>query len=502
MKYNRIFGYAAALGCLAMAPSCSLNQDPLDTYSDVTEGITEEQEEIVFSTKSDVDSYLTAMYKLFEDRQEHWYVDMLLISEAHSDNAYAGTTGAEVVPYEDNSIEGSNSVLLRDWTRFLEDAAVATKLITNIDKVADGSVSEAEQHVYEAQARLFRALVWFDMVRLWGNIPIITTTAGNITSENVGEMYNAYFPAQNTEEEAYKAIEADLLYAEQYAPANNGDKTRLSRGVAHAMLAKIYAEKPLRNYAKVIEYADKCVADGYALVDDYSTLWAVGDSFEPVRNTSESILEAHFFTGAGNWCSWMFGNPVDNPGTNFTWAKWVTPSRDLSACFNANGDTKRYSEAVAFYSCTWSNYYPADNYAFMNKCRSEFSSLIKLRLADILLLKAEALIQNGQLADGAAIIDRIRSRAGIAPLDAAKKGSKEAMINALLDERRMELAMEGQRWFDLCRLDKVEEVMNAVYSKDSGRHAQRSPFTEFSYKMPIPQSAIDQNDNLVQNPGY
>ena len=68
MKYNRIFGYAAALGCLAMAPSCSLNQDPLDTYSDVTEGVTEEQEEIVFSTKSDVDSYLTAMYKLFEDR--------------------------------------------------------------------------------------------------------------------------------------------------------------------------------------------------------------------------------------------------------------------------------------------------------------------------------------------------------------------------------------------------------------------------------------------------
>ena len=85
------------------------------------------------------------------------------------------------------------------------------------------------------------------------------------------------------------------------------------------MLAKIYAEKPLRDYAKVIEYADKCVADGYALVDDYSTLWAVGDSFEPVRNTSESILEAHFFTGAGNWCSWMFCNPVDNrtsPGPN------------------------------------------------------------------------------------------------------------------------------------------------------------------------------------------
>jgi hypothetical protein len=76
------------------------------------------------------------------------------------------------------------------------------------------------------------------------------------------------------------------------------------------------------------------------------------------------------------------------------------------------------------------------------------------------------------------------------------------MINAVLDERRMELAFEGQRWYDLCRLDKVEEVMNAVYAKDSGRHAQRSPFTANSYLLPIPQSAIDQNSNLQQNDGY
>ena len=59
------------------------------------------------------------------DRQEHWYVDLLLISDSHSDNAYAGTTGAEVVPFENNSIEGSNSVLERDWNRYLEDIARA-----------------------------------------------------------------------------------------------------------------------------------------------------------------------------------------------------------------------------------------------------------------------------------------------------------------------------------------------------------------------------------------
>ena len=71
-----------------------------------------------------------------------------------------------------------------------------------------------------------------------------------------------------------------------------------------------------------------------------------------------------------------------------------------------------------------------------------------------------------------------------------------------MDARRMELAFEGQRWYDLCRLNKVEEVMNAVYAKDSGRLAQENLFNENSYLLAIPQGAIDQNENLVQNPGY
>lgn len=491
---------SAMTGGLLVA--CDLDYKPLSDYSDITEGVTEDEEEVVFKTKADVESYLASMNKTYKDRQEHWYVDQLLIADAHADNAYAGTTGAEVVPYEDNSIEGSNSVLKRDWDRFLADAAVCTKMITNLDKVQEG-LSEADQKHYEAQARIMRAMIWFDMVRLWGNIPVITTTAGNITADNVEEMYPVYFPKQNTAEEAYKAIEEDLLYGAQYGPAvSKEDKTLFTKGVAHALLAKIYAEKPIRDYAKVIQYADQCAQDGYDLVEDFSTLYAVDENFEPTRNTVESIYEGHFLTGSGNWCTWMFGAPVDNPNNNFTWAKWVTPSRDLAAAYDAEGDTKRKNEAIAYYACTWSNYYPADNYAFMNKCRSSFSSLIKIRYADILLLKAEALIMQGNLTDAATIIDRIRSRAGINKLQASAKASKETMIDALLKERRLELAFEGQRWFDLCRLDKVETVMNAVYAKDSGRRAQRSLFNENSYLMPIPQGAIDQNDNLVQNPGY
>ncbi|MDE6282883.1 MAG: RagB/SusD family nutrient uptake outer membrane protein [Muribaculaceae bacterium] len=504
MKLNKIIYPAAAALFMAVIPAgCSLQHDPLDTYSDITEGVTEDEEEVVFKDKAAVESYMTTLYKKITDQQEHWYLDVLLIADCHSDNAYVGTTGAEVVPYEDNSIEGSNTVIARDWSRYLADAAAATKMIQNLDKVQDGSLSVEEQNRYSAQARIFRAMIWFDMVRLWGSVPVITVSAGNITAENVEEMYAAYFPEQSTIEEAYAAIEADLLFAAQWAPDVTADKTLFSKGVAHAFLAKIYAEKTLRDYDKVIRYADACAADGYDLVDDFAVLWDTpAPGYEPQRNTCESILEGHFYTGSGNWCTWMFGAPLDNPSNNFSWAKWVTPSRDLTRLYESNGDTKRYNQSVAFYPCTWSNYYPADNYAFMYKCRSSYSSLIKCRYADILLLKAEALLMQGDLPGAVAIIDRIRQRAGLAPLTPDRKSSRDALLNAYLDERRMELAFEGQRWFDLCRLDKVEEVMNAVYAKDSGRHAQRSPFTPLSYLLPIPQSAIDQNSNLVQNPGY
>ncbi len=126
-----------------------------------------------------------------------------------------------------------------------------------------------------------------------------------------------------------------------------------------------------------------------------------------MRNTKESILEAQFTSGAGNWCTWMFGRDLVNWNNNFTWAKWVTPSRDLISAFKQEGDEVRFKESIVYYDCNWSNYYPSDNYPFMYKCRSANSSIIKYRYADVLLLKAEALImQDTPDLEGAADIIR------------------------------------------------------------------------------------------------
>ena len=395
----------------------------------------------------------------------------------------------------------------RDWDRFLGDIAVANRIIVGCDQLK--ALSESERGKYQSQAKIFRAMVMFDMVRLWGNFPVITTVGGDITEDNVEEMYPTYFPPQNTAEEAYAQIEKDLTEAVENpnTPTNDtSDKSILTKSVARAMLAKVYAEKPLRDYAKVIKYADELAADGFDLVEDFSDLWAYDTEKKDcrVRNTKEAILEAHFPPGSGNWCTWMFGRNLSNWDESFTWAKWITPSRDLIRLYEEQGDTKRYNESVVWYDCGWSNYYPADHYAFMYKCRSAFNSIIYLRYADILLLKAEAKImgETPDLNGAADIIDRIRNRAGLGKLPQSTRSSKEALLQAYMDERRMELAFEGQRWYDLCRLNKVEEVMNAVYAKDSGRHAQENLFNENSYLLAIPQGAIDQNENLIQNPGY
>ncbi|RNC66939.1 RagB/SusD family nutrient uptake outer membrane protein [Proteiniphilum sp. X52] len=508
--------YILSVLTACLLASCSLDYDPLDTYSDVTEGMEQDTAVVVFKDKAAVVSHRQTLLNLYKNGQEHWHLDLLLLAETHSDNAYAGAPNNETTPFEVNSIEGSSTTLNRDWNMHMGNIAQANKMIVYVDSVADNTLTAAERAQFKAEAKLLRAMIYFDMVRIWANLPLVTTVAGDITAETIEDVYPAYFPRQTDALTIYHQIEEDLLEALQYAPNNNPqDKTQLSKSVARALLAKVYAEKPLRDYDKVIKYADELAADGFGLIDNFGDMFDVvlTDPNSPpsqenkateakMRNTGETIYEAQFFPGNTNWVTWMFGRKLDDWTFYFSFLKWITPSRDLIRTFNSEPGDKRYEQTVVFYECNWNVYYPANNYAFMYKCRSGFNSVIKLRYADILLLKAEAFIGKGDYNGAAQIINQTRRRAGLSNLPASASASKEAITQAYLKERRLELALEGQRWFDLVRLDKVEEVMNAVFAKDEGRPSQAMPYTSLSYILPIPQAVMDQNPNLEQNPGY
>ena len=486
----------------AMMVGCSLEQDPISDPTELTEGVLNDSVAAVLKDKQAAIDQRKNLYELLRNRQEHWSLDMLLIAEAHSDNAYAGTTGAEVVPYETNSIDASNSVLSRDWTRYLADVAQANVLINGLDELkAKNLVSDAEYRQWQAEGRIFRALIMFDMARLWGSFPVITSIAKTISSDNVEEVYPTYFPPKMTSEECYQQVISDLEDGAQNAPDfSQTDRTLLTKTVAQAMLAKVYAERPVQDYAKVIEYAEKVRnTAGLSLEADFSTLWGYDEEKKDCvkRNTTEGILEVHYSTGNGNWETWMYGRQLDNWDYYFTWAKWITPSRDLISDFNAEGDDIRFNESVVYYECTWANYYPASHYPFMYKCRSSYNNRYKLRLADILLMEAEAYAHQGNAQQAASLVNQIRQRVNLKDIDASGD-----MVEKVLHERRLELAFEGQRWFDLCRNGKVEQYMNAVYAKDAGRLEQKRLYDENSYLLPLPQTALDENINLEQNPGY
>ena len=383
-----------------LLPSCDLQIAPVSNPSELTIATTDTTgTQVKFKDRAAIQAVYLKLYDYLRDNQEYWYLDYLLFGEARTDNAYAGTTGAEVVPVETNALDASNPDIARDWNGYLNDIAHANVVIANIDAVPDPSFSNEERQQWKAEAMIFRAMMIFDLARWFGNIPLNLTEAPDITADNIEEVYPLYFPSPVTQDSAYRQVINDLEAALPYAPElNTNDKRILSKTVARALLTKVYAE--LGNWDKVVEYADAVFADGIELELQYADLFGfdatLGDA--TLRNSRESILEMQYTAASGNWVTWMFGRNLANWDESFTWAKWITPSRDLINAFAQAGDTLRCNQTIVYYDCSWQNYYPADNYPFMYKTRSAYNSIIKLRGADILLLKAEALAHKGDLA--------------------------------------------------------------------------------------------------------
>ena len=488
---------------LATLTACSLDKDPISEFNEKNT-TTEGKSSSAIENKAQMKTRYEALYAFVRgSAQEFWTLDFLQNTETRADNAYAGTSGVAITSIEQNSQDASNGNIKRDWQKYLEGINLANVVIANVDKVPDASLTTTERKQWKAEAKILKAWLLFDMVRFWGAVPIPPIEVPEISSENVEETYKLLFPERTSVAEVYNIIRTNLEEALVDAPAvKANDKFFFSRAVANALLAHVYAEKPIRDYNKTIQYCDAVIGAGFSLVPNYADLFqlnAAGTDAK-LRNSSESIFEITYSTGGQTWLSIMFGKNHINPNSKYDWRKWCTPARDLTAAFDAEGDTVRRDQAIVWGQPSWSNYYPSNHYAFMYKIRSGANSIIKLRLADILLLKAEAYAALGQTAEAAALVNQVRARVGLAAISTSL--SQEQMKEAVLKERRLELAFEGFRWFDLVRNDKAVETMNTLNSRDSGRLRQTYPLNDNTVLYPVPQTEIEKNSKLTQNAGY
>ena len=494
-----------ALASLIVLSSCELNLYPETGYSEGNVKVDDEAGESQYSTREDMKGLRDAMYSSWtKDIQEKGYLDWLVYAECRADNAYGGNPGTgELMAIEANKQDGENKNVVRDWDWYQGQVSNCNNIICNIDRIkeADPAMTDKEYREWKSEAYCWRAWNLFQMSYIWGDIPLVNTIPPAITAENIEEVYDEYFPGRTPIADIYAQIISELEYACENAPDTDpANKHLFTKAFAHGMLARIYAEATARDWSKVAQHCAAVEGMGYKLVDDYAQMWAY-DEADAVRNTSESIFEITWTKSNGNWVWMMFHRNAYNPDDSYSWIKWITPSRDLIAAYDAEGDTERKNACIVYDEAIWSNYYPGDAYPFMHKVPTNASSIILMRLGEIYLLHAEALAMTGDLAGATEYVNKVRTRAGIKTI--AVPSSQEAMIDAILKERRLELAFEGFRFFDLLRhgFERTKAIHDAMPQQDS-YWQPRFPLTEETVFMPIPQTALDNNPSLVQNPGY
>jgi hypothetical protein len=398
----------------------------------------------------------------------------------------------------------------------------ANQVIANVPAI---QMDETQKQRFIGEAKFLRGLFYFHLVTLWGNVPLMLTPS--TTSDR---------PATSPQDAVWAQVQQDLSDAATALPSkytNPDDLGRATKGSAYALLAKVYLQQ--RKYNEALTPLQWLVTgEGNTI---YSLLPNYRDNFLiTTENNAESVFEwqfqrnptenhdddtdpradnlnygtsiAQFFAPPG--VGWSDGEAHRWVVHQFLKEPTATGQRDprLEATFLYDSTDVRGPEFTQIYGQTFAQRYGTDNQRvwfrkFLNdhwKNEEGYNSPNNwryIRYADVLLMYAEALNATGSTQQAYSFVDRVRQRAGLAPLSTAMPGmNQDQFLAQLKQERLLELAGEGHRWNDLTRWGDLGPQL-----------AQRDPaFSTFvvgrSELLPIPQQEADINPNLSQNPNY
>jgi hypothetical protein len=397
-----------------------------------------------------------------------------------------------------------------------------------LEKVPEIEMDENLKKQYVGEARFLRALYYYNLVTIWGNIPLI-----------LNPSQPADKPAQVPQEQLWAQIEKDLTDAIQDLPLSySGEEVgRATRGAAYALLGRAHLQQ--REYAQAATALSWLITGPGAALYDLVPNYA--DNFRhTTENNRESVFEVQFKMRPENSGE---DGPTSNvgtsrspffapPGHGFNDAnmhRWVV--REFLKETTANGSRDPRLAVTALYDSTdergpdftlvYGSSFTSKNYntdirnrVWYRKYLNDYFRLNEfevfngpinfrvIRFADVLLMYAEALNAQGQTALAYPHVDRVRQRAGLRPLSQAMPGLNQAQFQRQLEHERItELSGESLRWNDLARWGYFDDA-----GKLSELRARDPEFANFilgrNKFMPIPQIEIDINPNLQQNPGW
>jgi len=384
---------------------------------------------------------------------------------------------------------------------------------------------------YKAEASFLRALVYFWLNRAFGAPALNGQLLGVIKVDKELTQTEAYTLERAPLQEIYDLIVADLKYAEANLPETYGgiNKGRVTKGGATALLGKVYitmAGYPLNKGTEYYNLASEKLREVvnnslYTLVPSYKALFDVSK-----KNSSESLFEVQYMKGAPNGAT---GSPWNNNfAPRFSDKEVVlvgdkggenSPTPYLSNAYEV-GDPRKYvsmrdSWRNAKTGVLQTEKYVCKYYDIATSGSDNGNNWIELRLADVYLLYAEALVRaGGDKATAVLYLNKIRERARNTPGDPAIQpapgllrnyqlsdfSTDQQLLLAIENERRVELAFENHRWFDLVRTGRAKEVMIAEQKFDGYNNFN---WSDDALAYPIPMTAMQSNpQKIIQNKGY
>jgi starch-binding outer membrane protein, SusD/RagB family len=438
MRYR----YMTAIALAALVAACD---SPLDTDPTASIG-----DDVALSTARGVELGVTGAYRSFQtgalyDREVHVY------PELYADNLDFTSTFQTDREMHERTVTPDNVALVNMWASSYAGVNRANNVLDAIPNVSGLTTGQADR--FRGEALFIRSLHYFNLVRYFGGVPVVTEPSRGIGPEAIRP--------RDSRTAVYDRIIQDLTTAIGLLPTDrvNGRATAWS---ARALLAKAYLE--VGNWTGARDMASAVIGGPFSLPADYRTVFAT-------KNSAESIFELQYSINNSNSLAfWYFPAPLGRRGH--------APSASLIAAYEP--DDERYEASI--------DYAGGAPYGIKFwRIDLNDDNVIVLRLAEMYLIRAEANARLG--ADPLTVqadINVVRARAGLGPIPVTTI-TEEALITAILQERRVELAMEGHRWFDLRRTGRSQSVLSY------------EPFRDL---FPIPQQELDVNPELEQNPGY
>jgi hypothetical protein len=497
-RTKRISGLGV-LAALVLVTGCESFLDP--SPSDV---LTPEN---FYRTSSDAVAATNAVY---ESTKWSYWLGFWYISDIATDDIMAGprfgADGHRMSDYIFNSTEWPMGDMWGSAYWIINRANIV------LDRVPGITMDPTLRDRLLNEARFLRANAYFNLVRSFGDVPLLEHEVKSLDALRVSRA-----PAADV----YALIVGDLQQAMAGLPPSysSSDVGRITSGAAQAMLAKVYLTR--QDWANAAQTTGQLIATGrYTLLPNWKDCFKIATKI----TNSESIFEINYDglldPGAGSVHT-LFSLPSGFPGGDAYGLMTVAPSlarlfaasdtRGLGGTFitspyvDALGDTATWSDPPATLGPAFLKYLDQSDFQNMHQRAwvRQSNDWIVLRYADVLLMYAEAVNEGGtpvaaMTAEQA--LNAVRTRAGIASVSGL---SNAAFRDSVWLERRREFVFEGQRWFDLSRWG----ILNSVITAKTTELGTISPGETTvhgapSNLLPLPQGELSKNSNLTQNPGW